>query len=105
MSDMNLQTTESVAARMSADVHDEARRYQRDKLKATLLGLAVNFIVLVFLAFALAPILDDVLRGVVGDSPWLRLFVFGGLTAAAFEIVSLPLDLWSGFILEHRYGL
>src|ERR1051326_1918998 len=90
---------------MEPDVHAEARRYQREKLTSTLVALALNFFALFFLAFAVAPVLDESVRGILGDNRWPRLIFFGVVTAAALEIITLPAEFWSSFILEHRYGL
>src|SRR5262249_40061934 len=40
-----------------------------------------------------------------GSSPWSRLVVLAFLYAASLELLTLPFEFWSGFILEHRYGL
>jgi len=95
----------SLAESPSNDAHSEARRYQKAKLRATLLALALNAFVLVFLALGGGPFLDDVFRGLVGDNRWLRLILFGAVMASTAEIVGLPIDFWSGFMIEHRYGL
>src|SRR5439155_9576148 len=61
-----------------------------------------------FLAgFALwaGPHVDAALRELVGDSPWLRLLGVLLVCGAGMELLTLPLDFYSGFILEHRYQL
>src|SRR5262249_23153315 len=40
-----------------------------------------------------------------GDNYWLRAAVTGFVYLAGLELLSLPFDYWSGFVLEHRYGL
>ncbi len=82
----------------------EVKRYQRQKLLASLVGMVLNLVVLAVLAF-LSPRLDAALRNGVGENPWLRLVVLAFLYACVLELVSLPLDFWSGFVLEHHYQL
>jgi STE24 endopeptidase len=51
------------------------------------------------------PRLDQLLRLWTGDNRWIRLVVLAFVYAASLELLTLPLDFWSGFILEHRYQL
>jgi STE24 endopeptidase len=83
----------------------EVKRYQRQKLTASLAALSVSLIALASLALLGGPHLDPLLRAVVGENPWLRLAAMGFLCAAGLELLTLPFDFWSGFILEHRYQL
>jgi STE24 endopeptidase len=105
MSDISLSAEASASNFLSAEIHGEARQYQHRKLKCTLLALSVHVVILALLGLLAAPLLDQVFRGWVGDNPWLRLLLFGAVTAGAVELVSLPVDFWSSYVLEHRYGL
>lgn len=84
----------------------EVKRYERQKLQASLTSLVLGLAFLGFMAFVGGPWLDRQVRGWTGDeSQWLRLIVLGFCYAAGFELLSLPLSFWSGFVLEHRYQL
>jgi STE24 endopeptidase len=83
----------------------EVKRYQRLKLTAALLALALSLAALTAMALLGGPLLDDWLRRQVGDGRWLRLVVLAFLYAAGLELLTLPVDFWSGFLLEHRFGL
>lgn len=83
----------------------EVKRYQRQKLIASLIALALTLTVVLVTALWLGPLLDQQIRAVVGDSAWLRLIVLGFLYATMLELVTLPVSFWSGFLLEHREGL
>jgi STE24 endopeptidase len=83
----------------------EVRRYERLKLTASIVLLVITLICLGLAALWLGPHLDAWLRGRVGDGRWLRLVVVGFVYAAGLEVLLLPLAYWSGFVLEHRYGL
>jgi STE24 endopeptidase len=53
----------------------------------------------------LGPRIDGALHPWVGDSAWLRLIALAFVYAAGLELLTLPLDFWSGFVLEHRFQL
>jgi STE24 endopeptidase len=86
-------------------VPPDVKRYQRQKLVASLASLALTLAVLAFMALYGGPRLDRALRPWTGDSPWVRLIVLGFLYAAGMELLNLPLSFYSGFVLEHRYHL
>jgi STE24 endopeptidase len=83
----------------------EVKRYQRQKLIVRLAALLLSMAGLTVLALLVGPRLGPVLDEVVGPSPWLRLIAVAVLCGVALEVLTLPLDFWSSFVLEHRYGL
>jgi STE24 endopeptidase len=44
-------------------------------------------------------------RAWAGDNAWVRLGVLGFCYAALLEAIEIPLDFWSGYLIEHRFGL
>jgi STE24 endopeptidase len=83
----------------------EVKRYERLKLTGSIISLVLTLILVAAAALWFGPRLDSWLRERVGDGRWLRLVVIGFIYAAAFEVLLLPLAFWSGFVLEHRFGL
>jgi STE24 endopeptidase len=83
----------------------EVKDYQRQKLIARLSNLVLSVAVLTVLALLAGPALGEMVSGWVGPDRWLRLAVVTVVLGLALELVTLPLDFWSGFILEHRYQL
>jgi STE24 endopeptidase len=83
----------------------EAKRYERQKLTATIANAALSLAALAVAALLLGPWVDGLVRRAVGNNDWLRLIAIGFVYAAALELLTLPLGFWSGFVLEHRYGL
>lgn len=83
----------------------EVKRYQRYKLVASVASLLLTLLVLLIAGLVAGPALDRGVRDLVGTNRWLRLTVLAFLYAAALEAVTLPLAFWSGYVLEHRYGL
>jgi STE24 endopeptidase len=83
----------------------EVKRYQRQKLFSHLLNAVIGIAYLAVLALWAGPLVNDALRDRVGDSPWLRLLGIMVVCGGGMELLTLPLDFWSSFILEHRYQL
>src|SRR5262245_33349369 len=82
----------------------EAKRYQRQKLTASLWSLAIHLLALAALALFVGPRLQPAFPDYVSGR-WLQLVATAFLCAVALEVLSLPFDYWSGYVLEHRYQL
>jgi STE24 endopeptidase len=80
----------------------EVKGYQKRKLTAAVSATVIGLAYLAVLAFWLGAILGHRLAG-FGDG--LRLLIMAAVVGAGAEILTLPIDFWSGFILEHRYQL
>ena len=83
----------------------EVKRYHRQKLTVRLLNLVVGVSYLAVLALWAGPMVNAALIDLVGESPWLRLLGIIIVCGGGMELLTLPLDFWSGYILEHRYQL
>src|SRR5581483_4424817 len=68
-------------------------------------SLALSLVFLCLLAFLAGPALDGVVREMIGESRWRRLIALACLYGIFFEILSLPIAFWSGYLLEHRFQL
>jgi STE24 endopeptidase len=108
MSNTTLTADPSEGANRPPDLEDtptEVKRYERQKLSASIASLVLTLAFLTIMALWAGPRLDAVLPSWVGASRWLRLIAVAFVYAVAVELLTLPLDFWSGFILEHRYQL
>lgn len=83
----------------------DVKRYQRLKLLANLGSLGLTLILLLLGALWAGPRVDQGVRKLVGDCPWLRLITLGLVYALVLEGLTLPLSFWSSYVVEHRYGL
>jgi STE24 endopeptidase len=83
----------------------EAKHYQRQKLGIALSELALTFVLILIMALFAGPSLDRAVRDLVGTNPWVRLAILAAIYGVIFEVLTLPFDFWSGYILEHRYRL
>jgi STE24 endopeptidase len=86
----------------------EARRYGRIHLVLTLLDMAVDVTYLGLMAFILGPRVDAwlaTLDALAGERSMLRLVALFGIVFGLHVLVSLPLSFYSGYIVEHQFGL
>jgi STE24 endopeptidase len=83
----------------------EVKRYQAQKRNVAIASLVIGLVLMAAAAFVFGPSVDRLVRAVVGTNDWLRLIAIGFFYAAAMELLTLPLDFWSGYVLEHRYQL
>jgi STE24 endopeptidase len=83
----------------------EVKHYHRLKLVAGLASLFLSLGFLGIVAIVFGPRIDQIIGAWVDDNRWVRLAALGFFYAAVLQILTLPLDFWSGFILEHRYEL
>jgi STE24 endopeptidase len=83
----------------------EVKRYERQKLTASIVNTVLSLAALAVGALLLGPHIDSLVRRLTGDDRWLRLIAIGFIYASALELLTLPLSFWSSYVLEHRYGL
>jgi STE24 endopeptidase len=86
----------------------EARRYGRIHLGLTLLDMAVDVTYLGLMAFIFGPRIDAWLStfdALAGERSMLRLVALFGIVFGLHVLVSLPLSFYSGYIVEHQFGL
>jgi STE24 endopeptidase len=83
----------------------QAKQYNRIKLLFSLIATAISFLftfAIVALGYSLR--IEKLVCGYL-QSPYYSFLLFASLLGALNGLVSLPLSFYSGFILEHRYGL
>jgi STE24 endopeptidase len=85
---------------------DKSTRYHRLKRRAELLDLAWSAVLLVGLLLSGgAQVLRDLARGVTGGHFYASVAAVAVAIAILHALVSFPLSIYSGFILERRYEL
>jgi STE24 endopeptidase len=99
-----LETTASGGTELEPTPPD-VKRYQRQKLAAGLGSMVLSAGFLAVMALFYGPKVDRLIGQWTGDNLWFRLAAIGFFYAAALQLLTLPLEFWSGFILEHRYEL
>jgi STE24 endopeptidase len=87
---------------------EEARRYNRIHLTVTLVDMAVDVVYLGLMAFVFGQRIDAWLATfapLAGDKSLLRLLALFGAVFGLHILVSLPLSFYSGYVVEHQFGL
>ena len=100
--------TEGSADAMSPDEQAEARRYGRTHLVLTLIDMAVDVVYLGLMAIVFARPIDAWLarfEPLAGPQSMLRLLALFGVVIGLHILVSLPLSFYSGYVVEHQFGL
>jgi STE24 endopeptidase len=98
----------SDSASMTPAEQAEARRYGRIHLALTLVDMAVDVIYLGLMAFVFGPRIDAWLASfepLSGERSMLRLIALFGVVIGLHIVVSMPLSFYSGYIVEHQFGL
>ena len=91
---------------MTAEQRDEAKRYNRLGLFTTLLDKLLDVTFLSVMALLIAMPLDNWLRSLDWlQNDYARLAVFYLISFALHVAISLPLSFYSGYTLEHRFGV
>jgi STE24 endopeptidase len=94
------------AAPMPESATSESKAYGRRKVYCHLANMALELTFLVLAVVLAAKPLDDWLLTIdVLQATWARLVVFFLVIGIAEYMLSFPLTVYSGFALEHQYGL
>ena len=83
----------------------KAKRYARIHRRVGLAGWLLDALILILLlATGWTMTLRDAAFGVSGERA-LALLVYLAMVAAIFEVVGMPLEFYSGYVVERRFGL
>ena len=83
----------------------EVKQYHRLKIWAGVLETVLSLAWLIAVALVLGPAIGQWLTELLGESAWLRLVGMALFLGITLEVINLPIDFWSGYIVEHRYQL
>ncbi|MCG8586511.1 MAG: M48 family metallopeptidase [Pirellulales bacterium] len=92
------------AQEMTPEQRAEAEQYGRIDLACSLIDRAIDFVFLGVAALLLARPLEAWLAEYIRYDT-LRLMALVSIVVALHVLVSLPLSFYSGFVVEHRFGL
>jgi STE24 endopeptidase len=84
---------------------DEPQRYESAKRFASVTGFVLDIVILIYLITSHLSIrLREFAEG-ISSSPWLSIVIYVVAAGAIFKVFDLLLNFYSGYILEHRFGL
>ncbi len=83
----------------------DARKYESLKRVVSIAGFALDAGLLIYLLTSgwSSHIRNFAER--VSPSEWIEIVIYVGMVGAAFKFIDLPLSFYSGYVLEHRFGL
>src|SRR5215471_14691933 len=84
---------------------DEPRRYESAKRFVSVIGLVVDVLVLLYLLTSRASIHLRQFAETRTSSQAAIVAVYTIAIGAIFKLIDLPPSFYSGFVLEHRFGL
>lgn len=80
------------------------KAYNRIKIRLTITGMIIDLALLVILAFSgLAALIAS--YSLVSGNDYINFLVFVFLAGMLFSVISMPMDFYGGYIVEHRFGL
>ncbi len=81
------------------------KRYQKLKLLAGVIGTVATLLWLGVFATIFGPPLGQWLKEQLPEQRWLHLWLVAAALVVTLEMVSLPIDFWSSYMVEHEYQL
>lgn len=80
------------------------KAYNRIKIRLTIAGMVIDLGLLVVLAFSgLAALIAS--HSTVTGNDYINFLVFVFLCGLLFSVISIPMDFYGGYVVEHRFGL
>lgn len=83
----------------------EVKSYQRQKITIVLITATLSFAAMALLGIVLGSTLAERCTEWFGDNRWLRLLASAAILGVTLELLTLPFDFYSSYLLEHRYQL
>ncbi len=84
---------------------DEPQRYESIKRIIAVAGFVLNTLILLYLLKSGWSARIRNLAESYSKSEWVTVLIYAVTIGALFKIIELPLDFYSGYVLEHRFGL
>lgn len=84
---------------------DESQRYESAKRFAGVAGFVLDVAILVYLVTSRLSIRIREFAEGFSASPWLSIAIYVVIIGAIFKVFDLLLTFYSGYVLEHRFGL
>ena len=84
---------------------DQPKKYESIKHAAGTTRFVFDILILIYLLMSGASIRIRGFAENVTSSEWAVVIIYMLAAGALFKIIQLPFDLYSGYIVEHRFGL
>jgi STE24 endopeptidase len=84
---------------------EKARLYSRIRIKLSIVSLILFFLITLSAVLLGITIYIEQLAYSLTESPYLAVLIFAGIFGVGTGILTFPLRIYSGFMLEHKFGL
>lgn len=88
-----------------SDIQAKARKYSRINQTISIVETLIFFIILLVLILSGLSKYISYVSSQISSNPYFAFLIFVGITGLLESIIDFPLDLYSGYILEHKYNL
>jgi hypothetical protein len=84
---------------------DDSKRYESTKYLVMVVGFFLDVLILVYLLTSGSSARIRQYAEGLSNSEWITIAVYTLIITAIFKLFDLPLSFYSGYLLEHRFGL
>jgi Zn-dependent protease with chaperone function len=84
---------------------DEPKRYESAKHVVAIIGFAFDVLILLYLLISGSSIRIREIAEAISDSQWITIAIYTLIVTAILKLFDVPLSFYSGYWLEHRFGL
>src|SRR5215510_5427798 len=84
---------------------DEPKRYESAKHVVAIIGFAFDVLILLYLLISGSSIRIREIVEAISDSQWITIAGYTLIVTAILKVFDVPLSFYSGYWLEHRFGL
>ena len=84
---------------------DESKRYESTKHFVSITGFVLDVLILLYLIHSGFSVRIREFAENISSSPWISVAVYVIAVGAIFQVFDLALSFYSGYVLEHRFGL
>ena len=84
---------------------DEPKRYESAKHFVAITGFILDVLILLYLLLSGSSIWIRQFAETLSNSEWISIAVYTLIVIGIFKLIDLPLSFYSGYLLEHRFGL
>jgi STE24 endopeptidase len=84
---------------------NDPKRYDSAKHLVAVVGFIINILILVYLLTSGSSIRIRQFAESLSTGEWTRIAIYALFVSIIFKVFDLPISFYSGYVLEHRYGL
>ncbi len=87
-----------------ADKYARSQKYEKEKTRFSFFTGALSFVVILLMMFLKGfGYIDDIVSD-ISDNQYIRALLFFGFIGVGSDIISIPFQLYSTFVIEEKYG-